>query len=182
VYNAVAAASLASWIGIPLEHAAESLARVTPAFGRMERLEIEGKTVFLVLAKNPAGLNEVMRTIAEDSLPLHLLVMLSDNTADGHDVSWIWDADVELLTGRVASVIFGGTRAPDMALRFKYGGVITGKSDPTWEIAPTTEAAFRHALGLTPPGGRLIVIPTYTALLDVRDTLSRLGHVRAYWE
>jgi lipid II isoglutaminyl synthase (glutamine-hydrolysing) len=182
VYNALAAASLASWLGIALEQAAVSLARVTPAFGRMERLEIEGRTVYLVLAKNPAGLNEVMRTAAEDSTSLHLFVMLSDNTADGHDVSWIWDADIELLRGRVASVIFGGTRAPDMALRFKYGGVIAEGNDPTWEVAPTTEAGFRRALALTPQGSRLIVIPTYTALLDVRNTLTRLGHVRPYWE
>ena len=147
----------------------------------MERLELDGRGVVLALAKNTVGLNQTLRTLAQGSQPLHLLAMLNDNAADGRDVSWIWDADVEMLEGRVASVVFSGRRAEDLALRFKYAGVIPG-SPAGLEIVHDTEAAFRRALALTPEGETLSIVPTYTALLDVRATLTRLGHVRPYWE
>jgi UDP-N-acetylmuramyl tripeptide synthase len=182
VYNAVAASALASTLAVSPGLIGAGLARTRPAFGRMERLEAEGRSVVIALAKNPAGLNEVVRTVLADPEPLHLLVMLNDNTADGHDVSWIWDADIEPLRGRLASVVFGGTRAGDMALRFKYAEAAAHGPEPRWQIEPETAAAFRAALGYTPPGGRLFIVPTYTALLDVRDLLSRLGYARPYWE
>lgn len=179
VYNAVGAAALAHALGQDVSIIAAGLGRVTPAFGRMERLQIEGKEVYLALSKNPAGLNEVLRTLVESDNRLYLLMMLNDNIADGQDVSWIWDADVEMLQGRVASVVFAGTRAEDMALRFKYAGVTEGSAP---QIVQDTAAAFSAALNATPEGGRLFVVPTYTALLDIRNTLTRLGHVPAYWE
>jgi len=182
VYNAVAAAALASTLGIPMGTAAAALGRTTPAFGRMEQMQADGRTVVLALAKNPAGLNEVMRTVLADPAPLHLMVMLSDNTADGRDVSWIWDADIEALAGRVATVVFSGTRAGDMALRFKYGEVIGDAGEPSWEVEDSTATAFQRALARTPRDGRLFIIPTYTALLDVRELLTRLGYARPYWE
>lgn len=180
VYNAVSALATASSMQVDLNDASRSLAHVTPAFGRMERLEIDGHSVFLALAKNPAGLNEVMRTIAQGGESLHLLVMLNDNIADGRDVSWIWDADVEALAGRVRHAVFAGTRAEDIALRFKYAGVIAGSSD--WVLEHDTRTALRSALAQLAPDARLFIVPTYTAMLDVRNTLARLGYVRQYWE
>jgi UDP-N-acetylmuramyl tripeptide synthase len=138
--------------------------------------------VIIALAKNPAGVNEVVRTILADPEELSLLVMLNDNTADGHDVSWIWDADIEPLSGRIASVVFGGTRAGDMALRFKYAEAAAHGPDPIWQLESDTPAAFRAALDRTPVGGRLFILPTYTALLDIRALLARLGYARPYWE
>lgn len=182
VYNAVAAAAAGQVLGIALSSIATSLGRVTPAFGRMERLEIERRPVYLALAKNPAGLNEVLRTLAASPGSLRLMVMLNDNTADGHDVSWIWDADIEMLHGRVASVVFGGIRAEDMALRFKYAGVIDSGARPLWEIMHNTEQGFWRALEVTPPGEPLFIVPTYTAMLDIRKTLTRLDYVKPYWE
>jgi UDP-N-acetylmuramyl tripeptide synthase len=182
VYNATAAAAVAVALGISPSAIAASLARATPAFGRMEQIAVAGRQVFTALAKNPAGLNEVMRTITQERQPLHALVMLNDNVADGHDVSWIWDADVEMLAGQLDSVVFSGTRGPDMALRFKYAQAINQEAGPAWEIVDDTESAFRRALEQTPMNGRLFVLPTYTAMLDVRGVLTRLGHVKAYWE
>lgn len=181
VYNALAAAC-ASWsMDINLGEIAGGLATVTPAFGRMESFPVEGRTVCLALAKNPTGLNEVLRTIASEGPQLNLLVMLNDLAADGHDVSWIWDADIELLKGQVGHVEFSGLRAEDMALRFKYAGVI-GEEDVSWEIQRSTENAVRAALSSTSPGKTLYIIPTYTALLDVRARLQRMGSARPYWE
>jgi UDP-N-acetylmuramyl tripeptide synthase len=182
VYNALGAAAVAVSLGVDIARIASSLAAVTPAFGRMERIDVEEKQVYVALAKNPAGLNQILRTLLVGDEPLHLMAMLNDNVADGRDVSWIWDADVEMLRGRVASVLFGGVRAEDMALRFKYAGIITPQDGPSWEIEHDTPAALERALERTPLGGRLFVIPTYTALLDVYGVLTRRGYTRPYWE
>ncbi len=181
VYNAVAAAAAASALGVDTETIATELGRVTAAFGRMERLLVDGRVIYLALAKNPAGLNEVMRTILQSSEHASLLVLLNDNTADGHDVSWIWDADVEMLAGHVRQVVFSGTRAPDMALRFKYAEVTTGNAGVS-TIESKTEAALARSLQGLSEGDVLFIIPTYTAMLDVRSVLTRLGHVKPYWE
>jgi UDP-N-acetylmuramyl tripeptide synthase len=148
----------------------------------MERFEIDGRRVHLALAKNPVGLNAVLRTAVCGGEQLNLMMMLNDNTADGHDVSWIWDADVEILRGRIASVVFGGVRAADMALRFKYAGLIGRSATSAWEVVRDAETGLRRALALTPAGQALLIVPTYTALLDIRNTLTRLGYARPYWE
>jgi UDP-N-acetylmuramyl tripeptide synthase len=182
VYNALGAAATAVMNGIAISDCVRGLSNVQAAFGRMEKLQVEGRTVQLALAKNPAGLNEVVRTVATSGEPLNLMLMLNDDTADGHDVSWIWDADIELLEGRIDSVCFSGRRAADMALRFKYAGLLTGSATPQWTVIFDAESALRQALQWTPRNGRLFIIPTYTAMLDVRGVLARLGHVRQYWE
>ncbi len=182
VYNAVGAATVATVLGIEVNRIAASLRSSTPAFGRMERVRIEDRTAYLALAKNPTGLNQVLRTLTSGEEPIPLLIMLNDNIADGRDVSWIWDADVEVLRGRVSSVVFGGTRAEDMALRFKYAGVIEVDGGPVWEINRNTEAGLQRALELAPDREPLFIVPTYTALLDIRNTLTRLGYVKPYWE
>jgi len=148
----------------------------------MEQLRIDDRMAFLALAKNPTGLNQILRTLISGERPISLLMMLNDNIADGRDVSWIWDADVEVLDGFLCSVVFAGTRAEDIALRFKYAGVIGAGAGTLWEVIRDTERALRRAVELTPPGKTLFVVPTYTALLDVRNTLSRLGYVKPYWE
>jgi UDP-N-acetylmuramyl tripeptide synthase len=181
-YNALSASAAALSLGLSLERCSAGIRATHAAFGRMERFEVEGRTVQVALAKNPTGLNEIVRTVSTSHEPLHLLVMLNDNTADGHDVSWIWDADIELLSGGLESVCFAGRRAADMALRFKYADLLDGAQPPRWNVVFDTEAAFRQALAWTPTGARLFIIPTYTAMLDVRGMLTRLGYLRAYWE
>ena len=96
-------------------------------FGRVETIEVDGKPVSILLIKNPAGANEVLRTLLLESAGgtasgLHLWIALNDGIADGRDVSWIWDADFELLAGHVSRVVCAGTRAAEMAVRLKYAG------------------------------------------------------------
>jgi lipid II isoglutaminyl synthase (glutamine-hydrolysing) len=182
VYNAVAAAAAAFASSISTAHLTIALEQVTPAFGRMESFTIDGKKVVLALAKNPTGLSEVFRTITESGRPLHLLVMLNDRAADGLDVSWIWDADIEQTTGLVESIVFGGVRAEDMALRFKYASGLHGQGSPRWELEHDTPKAFSRALSWTAVGESLHVVPTYTALLDLHTHLSRQGYVKPFWE
>lgn len=182
VYNAVAAAVNAVALGASPADIRAGLEGATAAFGRMEAITIAGRPALLALAKNPAGLNEVLRTVLETGTQAHLLMMLNDNIADGRDVSWIWDADVEMLAGSVASVVFSGIRADDMALRFKYAGVLDGQSPPQWEVQKDTRQAVARASHLSDSAGTLFIIPTYTAMLDVREVLAGMGYVRPYWE
>jgi len=175
VYNALAATAAAHALGgVELDRMVAGLERFDPAFGRFERVSVDGEDVLLLLVKNPAGGNEVLRTLAVDERPKRLLLALNDRTADGRDVSWIWDVDFELLAP--AAVVTTGTRAAEMALRLAYAGVDQGRIT----VEPDLEAALDRALA----GGEgpLYLLATYTAMLDLRGILADRGVVRPYWE
>ena len=91
--------------------------------GAWRRSRSAAASVSILLIKNPAGANEVLRTLTLEDGQLDLWIALNDGIADGRDVSWIWDADFELLAGRVRRVTCSGTRAEEMALRLKYAGI-----------------------------------------------------------
>jgi UDP-N-acetylmuramyl tripeptide synthase len=115
--------------------------------------------------------------VLTDADPLHLLLVLNDGIADGRDVSWIWDVDFELLRGRVALALASGSRAADMALRLSYADL--GRAVA---LEPDVRRAAQRALAATPVGGRLYVLPTYTAMLQVRDLLAGLAGRRRFWD
>lgn len=176
-YNALAAVAGASALGIGQEHIEEGLAATTAAFGRQERVEVSGRTVHILLAKNPAGLNQVLETVAAGAAPLNVAIFLNDGLADGRDISWIWDVDFERLSGKVRRLTVSGTRAWDLALRLKYAGL-----DPWGCVEPSATKALRRALASVPAGEPLYVIPTYTAMLQVRDILARWAGKPGFWE
>ena len=132
----------------------------------------------MLLIKNPAGANEAIRTLLAGEPPTLVLVALNDATADGKDVSWIWDVDFEPLLPALDRLVATGDRAAELALRFKYGGF----DEQAIEVVPELEAALDRALELTPAGDELIALPTYTAMLALRDIVARRGFVRQYWE
>jgi UDP-N-acetylmuramyl tripeptide synthase len=179
VYNALAAGSLARVLGASLDEVAVGLERFSAAFGRFERIEVEdGRTLLLLLVKNPAGANEAVRTLLGAHAPRVLVVALNDAIADGQDVSWIWDVDFEPLVPGLERLVATGSRAAELSLRFKYGGL-----DPdAIDVEPELERALDRGLALTPPGGELVVLPTYTAMLALRKLVAARGHVRNYWE
>jgi len=178
VYNALAAASLSRALGATLEEIHDGLERFNAAFGRFERIDIEGKSLLLVLIKNPAGANEAIRTLLAGNQPMLVLVALNDAIADGQDVSWIWDVDFEPLLPGLERLVATGDRAAELALRFKYGGL----DESALEIMPRIEAALDRGLELTPAGGQLVALPTYTAMLALREIVARRGYVRPYWQ
>ncbi len=156
---------------------ASALGEMRAAFGRVETIEVGGVAVSILLIKNPAGANEVLRTLkleASDA-PVDLWIALNDRIADGRDVSWIWDADFELLASAVRRVVCTGSRAPEMALRLKYAGW------PRESIAvvPDIEAALDDAVAAAP--GRAFALPTYTALLELRKLLADRGLAQEFW-
>jgi UDP-N-acetylmuramyl tripeptide synthase len=178
VYNALAALGAGLELGVEPERAAAALADVRAAFGRVETIEVGGTPVSILLIKNPAGANEVLRTLrmeaGEDGLDLW--IALNDGIADGRDVSWIWDADFELLDAGVRRVVCAGTRAPEMALRLKYGGWPVERI----EVEPDIGASLDHAVAAAP--GRLFALPTYTALLELRKLLTARGLAKDFWK
>jgi lipid II isoglutaminyl synthase (glutamine-hydrolysing) len=178
VYNAVAAASLAQALGASLDDVEAGFSAFRAAFGRFERIPAGDKTVLLLLIKNPAGANEVVRTLVADGGPRLALVALNDNIADGRDVSWIWDVDFEPLAAGLEQLVATGARAHELALRFKYGGVPSERI----EVEADLEHALDRALERTPAGGELVVLPTYTAMLALRRIAADRGLVRPYWE
>jgi UDP-N-acetylmuramyl tripeptide synthase len=176
-YNATAAAAAAIALDIAPATIGPALAAAEAAFGRAERLHVDGRELVLLLAKNPAGANVTVQTVALDPDPLNLLIALNDRTADGKDVSWIWDVDYEPLLERIGSLVVTGDRAYDMALRFTYAGVDRSRV----HIVPEPGRALDVAISLTPDDRPLYVLPTYTAMLDLRAILVGRGAADAYW-
>jgi UDP-N-acetylmuramyl tripeptide synthase len=176
VYNALAAAALCLELGIGLETVVSGLESVTAAFGRAEAVVVGPVELSILLVKNPAGANEILRTLALEPGPADLLAILNDRTADGRDVSWVWDADFELLAGRVRRVTCSGTRAAELALRLKYAGV----PEQRLHVVPALGDALDRAVAST-GSGRLFVLPTYTALLELHELLASRGHVGQFW-
>lgn len=175
VYNALGAAALAHALDVDGDVIAAGLGAVSAAFGRAETIDVEGRQLSILLIKNPAGANEVLRTLALEDGGLNLLAVLNDGIADGRDVSWVWDADFELLAGRVRRVTCAGRRAAELAVRLKYAGIETERIAVVPELAAALDAARADG------DGPLYALPTYTALLALRELLARRGHAPEYW-
>jgi UDP-N-acetylmuramyl tripeptide synthase len=197
VYNAVAAAALASTLQISLLSIVEGLQQARAAFGRAETVTLlpartpsngvagdaadvagASRELHILLVKNPAGANEVLRTLALEPGEHDVLGVLNDRIADGRDVSWIWDADFELLGGRIRSFTCSGSRAPELAVRMKYAGV----EESRIRIQPDLGVALEQASADRPdPQAPLYALPTYTAMLSLRELLRARGEVSGSW-
>lgn len=175
-YNAVAAAAAGEALKLKPEVIKRAIARTAAAFGRVEHVAVGNKRIFIGLIKNPTGANELIHTLSLDPGKKDFLVLINDNFADGTDVSWLWDADFEELLPQANSVAVGGRRADDMALRLKYAGA--GEDDIT--VSRDVPTALRTAVDRVPDGGTLYVLPTYTAMLELRRDLAKRGHVKHY--
>ena len=192
VYNALAAAALATSLDVPLASILAGLEQAKAAFGRAETVMLSApraagadggrpaarRELQILLIKNPAGANEVLRTLALEPGEHDLLCVLNDNIADGRDVSWIWDADFELLSGRIRRVTCSGTRAAELAVRLKYAGV-----DPERiRVRADLKDALGDAAGDRPDeAAPLYALPTYTAMLSLRELLVARGEVSSEW-
>jgi lipid II isoglutaminyl synthase (glutamine-hydrolysing) len=188
VYNALAAAALATALGVALDDVVAGLQKTAPAFGRAEEVAVSlpadgsraaaQRTLRILLVKNPAGANEVLRTLALEPGEHDLLAILNDNIADGRDVSWIWDADFELLASRVRRAHCSGTRAAELALRLKYAGVAPERITVQPDLAAALRAAAADGAQRGVP---LYAIPTYTAMLELRELLISRGEANSSW-
>jgi UDP-N-acetylmuramyl tripeptide synthase len=163
VANAVGAAALALQLGATLPECATGLESMAAACGRGAHREQRGRDLLLMLVKNPVGANEVLRTLALEDEPLDVLGVLNDRIADGRDVSWIWDADVELAAPAVRRIVCSGTRADELAMRWRYAGVDPERITVVPELSAAVDAIVHGGTG------RIVVLPTYTAMLELRQ-------------
>jgi len=166
VYNALAALALTRRLGVEPAAALASFAAYQPVFGRWSRVRRDGLTVQVNLVKNPAGMNQTLRALGEVEGAKTLLFVLNDNIADGRDISWIWDADIEELLPAAELVVTTGTRRHEMALRLSYAGV------PDERLETVSSVADGLALAAAQGAAEVYLLPTYTALKEVRATLA----------
>ncbi len=193
VYNALAAAALATALEASLQNIVAGLHGTKAAFGRAETVMVSvpraggppaRRELRILLVKNPAGANEVLRTLALEPGEHDLLGVLNDQIADGRDVSWIWDADFELLAGRVRRATCSGTRASDLAARLKYAGIDPARIDVREGLADAlcTAAANRPDAAERPDvDAPLYALPTYTAMLALRELLVARAEASSAW-
>ncbi|HLE78261.1 MAG TPA: MurT ligase domain-containing protein [bacterium] len=178
VHNVLAAAAACLQLGISLDTIAARIETFAPAFGRAESIRLDDREAVVLLAKNPAGFNEVLRTVLKESKDSVVLIAINDLTADGRDISWLWDVDFEMLASGSAPIIVSGLRAEDMALRLRYAGVDDGRVLRLNALDAAVDAARARAGA----GERIFMLPTYTAMLELRRILQQRGLVRRFWE
>jgi lipid II isoglutaminyl synthase (glutamine-hydrolysing) len=191
VYNALGAAALATALEIPLAQIVAGLEGTRAAFGRAETVTLlpardgasdaaaaPARELRILLVKNPAGANEVLRTLALEPGEHDVLAVLNDKIADGRDVSWIWDADFELLAGRIRSFTCSGSRAAELAVRMKYAGVEPSRIRVQADLRAALDAAAADRRDGEAP---LYALPTYTAMLSLRELLVARGEVSSSW-
>jgi UDP-N-acetylmuramyl tripeptide synthase len=166
--NAAGAAALALTFGLEVHTVLSGLAQVSPAFGRGQTFDVDGRKVVLQLVKNPAGFRQTLRTLdSADSAAV--VIAINDDYADGRDVSWLWDVDFTALATQSARLSTSGTRAADMAVRLRYDDVAVE------EIEPELEKSVRSAVAAVAMGARVTVFSTYTAMWSLHATLQRIG-------
>jgi UDP-N-acetylmuramyl tripeptide synthase len=174
--NAAGAVALALTFGLDAETVLRGLRKVSPAFGRGQSFEVDGRRLVLQLVKNPAGFRQTLRTLDGVTGADAIVIAINDDYADGRDVSWLWDVD---FTGLVAPAIgdarrsTAGTRAADMAVRLRYDDVSVD------EVEPDLEKAVRSAVEAVPEGGHVVVFSTYTAMWALHAILLRIGQAAA---
>lgn len=181
VYNALAAAAGALALGTPLEAVKTGLEQTTSQFGRMELIKMNERDVFMALVKNPVGFNSVIHTVMQAGARKNLIIAINDLYADGTDVSWLWDVDFESLAARqdeINFVICSGLRAEDMAVRLKYAGLDVNKLI----VEKEQSKALASGLKFIKPGELLYIMPTYTAMLQMREIIQKQGYTKKFWE
>lgn len=167
-YNALGAIIVAKELGISAENIVKGLEHYDTVFGRAELLTIKEKQVLIQLIKNSIGASEVLRTVKDDKNS-KLLIIINDNYADGRDVSWLWDANFELIANYKKQIVTSGERAEDMATRLKYVGI----NPKNILIEPNIEDAISYCLNNVQKEEKLYILPTYTALLNMQKILKK---------
>ena len=175
-YNTIAAGLLAQEIGTATKDIFKTIGNFKAAFGRAEELTIDHKQVRILLSKNPVGMNETIRAVNDINKTKEsavTLLVLNDRIPDGTDVSWIWDVDTEDLVATGGKLVVSGDRTYDMALRLQYSCDQIAAENNNFEliIEENLESAIATSLELTKQEETLHILPTYSAMLEVREAL-----------
>ena len=178
IYNATATAAAGYVLGIKNETIIDALSSFECGFGRMEKFTVNGTDIRMILIKNPAGCNQVLNFLSNNTTPSLFAVALNDRFADGTDISWIWDVDFEKLnqiSDKLTEIWVTGRRADDMAMRFKYAGIPVNKIKVMKDYEQLIDAATKQQ-------APVYMMPTYTAMLDIREIFSKNYGFKEFWE
>jgi UDP-N-acetylmuramyl tripeptide synthase len=181
IYNSLAAATLGHAMEIPAEKIKSALENFECGFGRMETIESDGKYIKVILVKNPTGFNQVINYLLTEEKNTNIAFLINDNAADGTDISWLWDVDFEkfeVFQDKISSFFTSGKRCNDMALRLKYAGVYKNKI----EVCQSFDKLLELGLSKTAKGQNFYILPTYTALLDIRNKLRKKFNLKEFWK
>lgn len=180
-YNVTAAVATGLELGIAPETIRNAFGRFRSPFGRAERVSWQGREISIALVKNPVGFNEVLRTITAggSELAAPTLIVINDEFADGRDVSWLWDVDFEMLAAGSLPIATAGIRGADMANRLKYASVAEDRLMP---LDGPIDQALTNFLDRTKGSTEVSILPTYTAMLAIREALGDAGAVERFWE
>jgi len=175
IYNILASILCTFIFGISVESILRGLSNTRAAFGRGERIVLNNRLVHIILAKNPAGFNEILKLFMKLENPT-IVIAINDKIQDGRDISWLWDVIFEILKGNSHFIVTSGRRACDMALRLKYGGFDLSKFSVEEDLLKALYMAIEHS-----QDNNVYVIPTYTAMLELRRKLEPLGVTKGFW-
>jgi UDP-N-acetylmuramyl tripeptide synthase len=180
-YNALAAVAATRNLSVETPVIQRSLAEFRAAFGRLERMTYRNRQLTMILVKNPVGFNEVLRMLTAEtgSLDRPTLIAINDLDADGRDVSWLWDVDFELLGGGSSTISTTGIRGTDMANRLKYAGV---EPERLASLPDDLAIGLERWIESVPEGESAVLLPTYTAMLEIRRILASKGATDAFWK
>ncbi|HWF79271.1 MAG TPA: MurT ligase domain-containing protein [Streptosporangiaceae bacterium] len=182
IYNAAASIAAAVALSLPrpreIGQAEHALAGLRPAFGRMEPIQAGNRQVVLSFVKNPTAYNATLREVLQQPGRKHVLAAHSNTDVDGEDFAWLWDVDLEQLVPQLASLVVSGTRAEEVALRFKYAGA----DQAIMRMLPGRAAALDAALNQTPAGEPLYILAGYTPMRELRGIMQRRGWVPPSWK
>ena len=177
IYNAAGAVAAVTQMGLSADDAVKALAGFKCGFGRMEQFKLGGGAK-MMLVKNPAGCNQVVEFLQNIKEKFVLVVCLNDRSADGTDISWVWDVDFEALSGiagRIDRIIVSGDRAPDMAVRIKYAGIAPEHIEIERDYEKLVSGLEKQSLPV-------FIMPTYTAMLELREVLIKHCGGAEFWE
>ena len=181
IYNALAAAACGTVLDLPSENLIEALENFECGFGRMETITTHGKTIKVILVKNPTGFNQVLSFLLTENKNMQIAFLINDKLADGTDISWLWDVDFEKLEESqsiIDNFYVSGLRAEDMAVRLKYAGIYSSKI----HIVKDYEELLAKGLSNTEDGHSFYILPTYTAMLDMRKLLKKKFGLKEFWK
>lgn len=181
IYNALAAAACGAVLELPSANLVEALENFESGFGRMETITTKRKNIKLILVKNPTGFNQVLSFLMTEEKNMQIAFLINDKLADGTDISWLWDVDFEMLEEaqkKIDNFYVSGIRAEDMAVRLKYAGIYSSKI----HIIKKYEELLAKGLSNTEEGQSFYILPTYTAMLDIRKLLKKKYGLKEFWK
>ncbi|MGH2509818.1 MAG: MurT ligase domain-containing protein, partial [Ktedonobacteraceae bacterium] len=178
VYNAAAAIGAALAAGFPKAKLPVALAKLQPAFGRLEEIKAGEQTIYLAFVKNPTSFNLIMRLIMQHPGQKHLLLAASHTVVDGEDFSWLWDLEIEEMAPTVVDAICSGNKPEELAMRLKYAEVPSEQIRMIEDREQALDAALKNA----GPGGTLYILATYSPTQELRRVMQKRGWVKHFWQ